>query len=110
MLIKGLLGEDLTVGGWGTRPISVSTPSVVRSIPFSRQSCLLRNLFLLVGGALELCASPADCALVSVLPEGGTVREEEVIDWEDVLATAASRSWLWFMLWRSPLEPEDSMG
>ena len=72
--MRGLLGDDLM---WGGSPISASEPSVVKSIPFSRQSCRLKNLLLLIGGVDDAPASPADCALVSVLPVEGTVRVDE---------------------------------
>ena len=74
--MSGLFGEDLMCGGI---PSSASEPSVVKSIPFSKQSCLLRNLLLLIGG-VEVPASPADCALVNVLPVEGTVNVVEDAD------------------------------
>ena len=84
--MRGLLGDDLTVGGCGVRPISGSMPSVVRSMPFSRQSCLFRKRLRLAGGPAcspPLPASPADWARVRVRPEAGTVSEVDAVAREE---------------------------
>lgn len=111
--ISGLFGEDLM---WGEVPSSASEPSVVKSIPFSRQSCLRRNRLRLLG-SLGAPASPADCARVRVLPVEGTVSVDEDDEgggcwWAcgagvedpppapEELGTWSPRlsSWLWLML------------
>ena len=137
--MRGLLGDDFTTvgraGGTGwldpeASPPPVSTPppppalSMVRSMPFSRQSCRLRRKRLLLldmegegGGDEGTCfgASPADWVRVSSLLEDGTAREDGTVRDDDVVdaavvvvavdvaaaaaaAAPAGSSWLWLML------------
>ena len=107
--MRGLLGDDFTTvgraGGTGRLdpeapsppppPVSAAAPaalSMVRSMPFSRQSCRLRRKRLRLldiegeGGGEEAVegagcfgASPADCVRESSLLEGGTAREDDVV-------------------------------
>ena len=131
--MRGLLGDDLTTvgraGGTGRLlnpddspppppPAAASSLlSMVRSMPFSRQSCRLRRKRLRLldiegegggdeEGAAAGCfgASPADWVLERSLLDGGTARVDDevvvVVAADVVAATAAGgSSWLWVMLW-----------
>jgi hypothetical protein len=128
--MSGLFGDDFTTIGL-LSPSSTSRPSVVRSIPFSRQSWRFRrNRLRLLDDGGEIAAvaeaeveagaedevSPADWALDRTRLNGGMARvnaDEVVVVVVAVAATAAvdtevmrMSSWLWFMLW---LDPDDSM-
>ena len=135
--MRGLFGDDFTTAGRtaggtgrldpeesppppGSPETPAAAPSMVRSIPFSRQSCRLSRKRLLLldmegeggGDAAGCCfgASPADWVRESSLLEGGTDREDVVVGVAvvaavDVAAAAAAAiatagsSWLWVMLW-----------
>lgn len=73
--MRGLLGEDLMTGGTGARPMSTTgccsvDPSVVRSIPFSRQSWRRRKRLRLAGG--WSLPPPPEMAPALLLPSATT--------------------------------------
>ena len=78
--MRGLVGDDLAKEGPKSGSVGPAAQSVVRSIPFSKQSCRFKKRLLFTIKLLELDSrlaldvaggsevSPEELALVNVLP------------------------------------------